>query len=136
MNAERGPALEQRPLMLVAHSLLVHRVPGLVHRTKQERERLPFHPARRDAHVICTDAGREEYRLYWESAVDVPGPAVDFLSRVARENALYLVIGIIESFVRGSQFSSYSDAIAFMILIVILLFRPSGLFGKYEPEKV
>jgi branched-chain amino acid transport system permease protein len=47
-----------------------------------------------------------------------------------------LVIGIIESFVRGSQFSSYSDAIAFMILIVILLFRPSGLFGKYEPEKV
>src|SRR5688572_22587091 len=43
-----------------------------------------------------TDAGREEYRLYWESAVDVPGPAVDFLSRVARENALYLVIGVIE----------------------------------------
>ena len=47
-----------------------------------------------------------------------------------------LVIGIVESFVRGSQYSSYSDAIAFMILIVILLFRPSGLFGKYEPEKV
>jgi nitrilase len=43
-----------------------------------------------------TDAGREEYRLYWESAVDVPGPAVDFLARVARENALYLVIGAIE----------------------------------------
>ncbi|HEV7239107.1 MAG TPA: branched-chain amino acid ABC transporter permease [Thermoanaerobaculia bacterium] len=47
-----------------------------------------------------------------------------------------LMIGIVESFVRGSQYSSYSDAIAFMILIVILLFRPSGLFGKYEPEKV
>jgi len=47
-----------------------------------------------------------------------------------------LVIGIVESFVRGSQYSSYSDAIAFLILIVILLFRPSGLFGKYEPEKV
>jgi branched-chain amino acid transport system permease protein len=47
-----------------------------------------------------------------------------------------LVIGVIESFVGGSQFSSYRDAIAFVILIVILLFRPSGLFGKYEPEKV
>ena len=47
-----------------------------------------------------------------------------------------LVIGIIESFVGGSQFSNYRDAIAFVILIVILLFRPSGLFGKYQPEKV
>ena len=47
-----------------------------------------------------------------------------------------LMIGIIESFVAGSQFSNYRDAIAFVILIVILLFRPSGLFGKYEPEKV
>lgn len=47
-----------------------------------------------------------------------------------------LVIGIVESFVGGSQFSNYRDAIAFVILIVILLFRPSGLFGKYQPEKV
>ena len=47
-----------------------------------------------------------------------------------------LVIGVVEAFVGGSQFSNYRDAIAFIILIVILLFRPSGLFGKYEPEKV
>ncbi len=47
-----------------------------------------------------------------------------------------LVIGIVESFVGGSAFSNYRDAIAFVILIVILLFRPSGLFGKYQPEKV
>ena len=47
-----------------------------------------------------------------------------------------LVIGVVEAFVGGSQFSNYRDAIAFVILIVILLFRPSGLFGKYEPEKV
>jgi branched-chain amino acid transport system permease protein len=47
-----------------------------------------------------------------------------------------LVIGVLESFVGGSQFSSYRDAIAFVILVVILLFRPSGLFGKYTPEKV
>jgi branched-chain amino acid transport system permease protein len=47
-----------------------------------------------------------------------------------------IVIGIIESFVGGSQYSNFRDAIAFVILIVILLFRPSGLFGKYQPEKV
>ncbi|HEX6158620.1 MAG TPA: branched-chain amino acid ABC transporter permease [Thermoanaerobaculia bacterium] len=47
-----------------------------------------------------------------------------------------IVIGIIEAFVGGSQYSNFRDAIAFVILIVILLFRPSGLFGKYEPEKV
>jgi branched-chain amino acid transport system permease protein len=47
-----------------------------------------------------------------------------------------LIIGIIESFVGGSSFSNYRDAIAFVILIGILLFRPSGLFGKYQAEKV
>jgi branched-chain amino acid transport system permease protein len=47
-----------------------------------------------------------------------------------------LLIGIVESFVGGSAYSNYRDAIAFVILIVILLFRPSGLFGKYQPEKV
>lgn len=47
-----------------------------------------------------------------------------------------LIIGVVEAFVGGSSFSNYRDAIAFVILIVILLFKPSGLFGKYEPEKV
>ena len=47
-----------------------------------------------------------------------------------------LIIGVIESFVGGSHFSNFRDAIAFVILIAILLFRPSGLFGRYEPEKV
>lgn len=47
-----------------------------------------------------------------------------------------LIIGVIEAYVGGSQFSNYRDAIAFVILIVILLFRPSGLFGKYQAEKV
>jgi branched-chain amino acid transport system permease protein len=47
-----------------------------------------------------------------------------------------LIIGVVEAFVGGSSFSNYRDAIAFVILIAILLFRPSGLFGKYESEKV
>jgi len=40
--------------------------------------------------------GREWYRRYWESSVDVPGQAVDTLAGVAREAEAYLVIGVIE----------------------------------------
>jgi branched-chain amino acid transport system permease protein len=47
-----------------------------------------------------------------------------------------LVLGVVETFVGGSSFSNYRDAIAFAILILILLFRPSGLLGKSEIEKV
>jgi branched-chain amino acid transport system permease protein len=46
------------------------------------------------------------------------------------------LIGIIETFVNGSRFSTYTDAIAFAILILILLFRPAGLLGKMQVEKV
>lgn len=43
-----------------------------------------------------TDAGREQFRRYWESSVDVPGPAVDALGRTAKSFDIYLVIGVIE----------------------------------------
>ncbi len=47
-----------------------------------------------------------------------------------------LLLGTIETFVGGSQWSTYKDAIAFAILIVILLFRPAGLLGRLAVEKV
>jgi len=47
-----------------------------------------------------------------------------------------VIMGVAETFVAGSLFSSYKDAIAFVILIVILLFRPAGLLGRYTVEKV
>ncbi len=43
-----------------------------------------------------TEAGREEYRRYWESAVDVPGPAVETLGDIAAQSSVYLVVGVIE----------------------------------------
>ena len=43
---------------------------------------------------------------------------------------------MVETYVGGSAWSSYRDAIAFAILIFILLFKPSGLLGKVEIEKV
>jgi branched-chain amino acid transport system permease protein len=47
-----------------------------------------------------------------------------------------IIIGVVETYVGGSAWSSYRDAIAFAILIFILLFKPSGLLGKVEIEKV
>jgi nitrilase len=43
-----------------------------------------------------TDQGREDFRRYWDSSVDVPGPEVDELAETARENQIYLVIGVVE----------------------------------------
>jgi len=47
-----------------------------------------------------------------------------------------LLIGVIETFVKGSRFSTFTDAIAFALLILILLFRPAGLLGSVQVEKV
>ena len=52
-----------------------------------------------------------------------------------------LIMGLAETMVvaYGSNIgipSTYRDAVAFFILIVILLVRPSGILGKYTPEKV
>jgi branched-chain amino acid transport system permease protein len=52
-----------------------------------------------------------------------------------------LIIGVTEMLVAGysQKFgisSGYRDGVAFLILILILLFKPSGLLGKVEREKV
>jgi branched-chain amino acid transport system permease protein len=47
-----------------------------------------------------------------------------------------LLMGIAENFTAGSSLSSFKDAIAFVILIIVLLFRPSGLLGRHVTEKV
>lgn len=45
-----------------------------------------------------------------------------------------LLIGLIESF-STIQFSQYKDAVVFIVLILILLIRPQGLFGEKVADK-
>ena len=47
-----------------------------------------------------------------------------------------LILGIIEVMTRAYLSSAYADAIVFVLLIVVLLVQPNGLFGKLEKEKV
>jgi branched-chain amino acid transport system permease protein len=47
-----------------------------------------------------------------------------------------ILMGLSEVLVVGYVSSTYRDAIAFVILIVVLLVRPSGLFGASLQEKV
>ncbi|OGC80494.1 MAG: ABC transporter permease [candidate division Zixibacteria bacterium RBG_16_43_9] len=46
-----------------------------------------------------------------------------------------MIMGIAEVMVVGYLSSTYRDAIAFAILILILLFKPSGLLGGFTGEK-
>jgi branched-chain amino acid transport system permease protein len=47
-----------------------------------------------------------------------------------------LVLGVLETAVSSLGYSLWRDGVAFAILILILIFKPSGLFGKNVREKV
>ena len=67
-----------------------------------------------------TDEGREDFRRYWDSSVDVPGPAVDRLARTARAHDIYLVIGVVER--EGGT-----------LYCTVLFFAPDGAYlGKHR----
>ena len=67
-----------------------------------------------------TSEGREDFRRYWDSAVDVPGPAVDALGKAAKDANLHLVAGVIERD-GGTLYCS------------VLFFAPDGrLLGKHR----
>ncbi len=47
-----------------------------------------------------------------------------------------LILGVLESFGAGLISSAYKDAITFVILLLLLFVKPSGLFGKASAERV
>ncbi len=67
-----------------------------------------------------TPEGRELFRRYWESSVDVPGPATDVLGETARQANAHVVIGVVERD-GGTLYCS------------VLFFAPDGaLLGKHR----
>ena len=47
-----------------------------------------------------------------------------------------LIIGVLETLVAAYISSGYRDAIAFAVLIVVLVVRPTGIMGKKSINKV
>ena len=47
-----------------------------------------------------------------------------------------LLMGMAETLVVWLGYGSYRDAVAFVILILVLLFRPGGIMGSAAVEKV
>ena len=67
-----------------------------------------------------SDKGREDFRRYWESSVDVPGPAVESLSQTASTNGIFLIVGVVER-----------DAGT--LYCTVLFFAPDGAYlGKHR----
>mgnify|MGYP003362040773 FL=1 len=46
------------------------------------------------------------------------------------------LIGILETMTQAIGLSDYKDAVVYAILIIILLFKPTGILGKNKREKV
>src|SRR5262245_23716996 len=66
-----------------------------------------------------TPEGRDHFRRYFDASVDVPGPVVERLAGIAAENALFLVIGIVER--DGGT-----------LYCTVLFFSPEGYLGKHR----
>ncbi len=66
-----------------------------------------------------TPEGREQFRLYYESAVDVPGPDIGRLEALASELKVHLVVGVIER-EGGTLYCS------------VLYVRPGRYLGKHR----
>jgi nitrilase len=64
--------------------------------------------------------GRDTFRRYFDSSIDVPGPATDALGNTAKKNGVYLVLGVIEREI-GTMYCT------------ALFFAPDGaMLGKHR----
>jgi nitrilase len=69
---------------------------------------------------LRSSKGRDDFRRYFDSAIAVPGPATEELSRTAKASGVHLVIGVIERDI-GTLYCT------------ILFFAPDGtLLGKHR----
>jgi len=72
-----------------------------------------------------TEAGRDQYKQYWQSSITVPGPETDRLGEMAKDANIFLVMGITER-----------DETNKTLYCTILYFSPTGeLVGKHRKIK-
>ena len=71
--------------------------------------------------------GRALWQVYWENAVDIPGPATEALGAAAREAGVFAAVGVIERDLDHSPGTLYCT---------LLYFGPDGrLLGKHRKLK-
>ena len=46
------------------------------------------------------------------------------------------LIGIVENIIKGVGWTTFSDAFTFVLLVVILMVKPTGIFGEKKTDKV
>lgn len=46
------------------------------------------------------------------------------------------IIGICENIIKGLGWTTFSDAFTFVLLIIVLMFMPTGIFGEKQTDKV
>ncbi len=74
-----------------------------------------------------TKQGRAIWQLYWENAVDIPGPVTEVLGVAARQAAIFAAVGVIERDLEQSPGTLYCT---------LLYFGPDGrLLGKHRKLK-
>jgi nitrilase len=82
---------------------------------------IPAYPRGLDFGAVIgsrSEKGRDDFRRYWESALEIPSPGTEVLGECARKNQVYLVIGVVERD-GGTLYCS------------VLFFAPDGaLLGK------
>src|SRR5262245_48998403 len=66
-----------------------------------------------------TAEGRDQFRRYWESSIEIPGPVVDELAALAAELGIHIVVGVVER-----DLSTLYDTALFL--------SPDGYLGKHR----
>ncbi len=72
-----------------------------------------------------TDAGRELYKTYWQNSLQLPSPELTRIEQIARENEVYLAIGVTER-----------DALNGSLYCTLVYVSPTeGYLGKHQKIK-
>ncbi|NHJ87652.1 MAG: carbon-nitrogen hydrolase family protein [Asgard group archaeon] len=74
-----------------------------------------------------SDAGKQDFKRYWDNAINIPGKDLENLSEIAQENAVYLIVGVIE---KNPKFKGGT------LYCTIIYFDPKGNYlGKHRKLK-